>query len=73
MRISNSRTIADIEYVIEPPRQGSDLAVWTACGIACRRDRHRYSGRDYSFSFELLNLHHDARHKGWHVVIISEL
>jgi hypothetical protein len=73
MRISNARTIADIEYVVDPPSQGSDLAAWTACGISCRRDRLRYSGGNYSFSFELLHLHNDARHRGWHVVIISEL
>lgn len=73
-RIGNARTIADIEYVIEPPSLGSDVTSWTAHGVDCSRDQHRFSGQDYSFSFEVLSLRFEGKpRQRWHVVIVSEL
>lgn len=73
-RIGNARTIADIEFVIEAPSVGSDMTSWLAHGVECSRDRHRFSGQTYSFSFEILHLRFNGspRHH-WHVVIVSEL
>lgn len=72
-RIGNARTIADIEYVIEPPSLGSDVTAWLAHGVKCSRDRHRFDGQSYSFSFEILDLRFEAQaRQRWHVVIVSE-
>jgi hypothetical protein len=72
-RISNVRTIADIEFVINAPSAGSDQAAWKAHGVDCSRDRHRFSSQTYSFSFELVHLRSggSARAK-WYVVIVTE-
>ncbi|WP_184514090.1 hypothetical protein [Tardiphaga robiniae] len=72
-RIGNARTIADIEYVIEPPSLGSDVTAWLAHGVSCSRDRHRFCGQAYSFSLEILELRCAAQpRQRWHVVIVSE-
>jgi len=73
-RIGNARTIADIEYVVEPPGAGGDATTWTCHGVRCSIDRHRYAGRAYAFTFEILDIRLEGSSKrGWHVVIISEL
>ncbi len=73
-RIGNSRTISDIEYVIEPPSIGSDVTAWVAHGVKCSRDRHRFAGQSYSFALEVLDLQNDApARQRWHVVIVSEV
>lgn len=73
-RIGNARTISDIEYVIEAPSLGSDVTSWSAYGVACSRDQHRFTGQDYSFAFEVLNLRLEGKpRQRWHVVIVSEL
>jgi len=71
-RIGNARTIADIEYVIDPPSAGSEITAWLAHGVKCARDRHRYGGQSYSFNLDVIDLRHDAGRPRWHVVIISE-
>lgn len=73
-RIGNARTIADIEYVIDPPSAGSTATSWQAHGAHCTRDQHRFSGQTYSFSFEVLDLRFEGppRQK-WRVMIVSEL
>ncbi|WP_213741180.1 hypothetical protein [Bradyrhizobium sp. dw_411] len=73
-RIGNARTIADIEYVVEPPGIGSDVTTWTSHGVNCSIDRHRFSGQDYAFRFEVMDLRLDDPPKQrWHVVIINEV
>lgn len=73
-RIGNARTIADIEYVIDAPSPGSDVTAWLAHGVKCSRDRHRFSGQTYSFSFEVLDLRLESPARlQWHVVIVSEV
>lgn len=73
-RIGNARTIADIEYVIEPPGAGSDVAAWTSHGVKCSIDRHRFNGQAYGFTFEIIDLLLEGPSKQrWHVVIVSEL
>ncbi len=73
-RIGNARTIADIEYVVEPPGVGSDVTTWTSHGVTCSIDRHRFSGQGYAFCFEVLDLRHDEPSQPrWHVVIVNEI
>jgi hypothetical protein len=73
-RIGNARTIADIEYVIEPPSLGSDVTSWFSNGVKCSRDRHRFSGQTYSFTFEILDLRLEGPSRlRWRVVIINEM
>lgn len=73
-RIGNARTIADIEYVIEPPSAGSAVTSWQSHGVQCSRDQHRFSGQSYAFAFEILELRFEgASRQRWHVVIVSEL
>jgi len=73
-RIANARTIADIEFVIDAPGLGSDRTSWLAHGVECSRDRHRFSGQAYSFSFEILHLRLNGAARGrWQVAIVSEL
>jgi hypothetical protein len=69
-RIGNARTIADFEYVIDPPSAGGQNA-WSAHGVDCTRDRHRFTGQEYAFTLEVLSLRSQSR-SGWHVVILSE-
>lgn len=72
--ISNARTIADVEFVIDAPSLASEKSAWLAHGVECSRDRHRFSGQAYSFSFEVVHLRLNAPTRNrWHVVIISEL
>ncbi|QND71145.1 hypothetical protein [Tardiphaga robiniae] len=73
-RIGNSRTISDIEYVIEPPSVGSNVTAWVAHGVKCARDQYRFSGQSYSFSLEVVDLRQEApARQRWHVVIIGEV
>lgn len=73
-RIGNTRTIADIEFVIDAPGLGGEKTSWLSHGVECSGDRHRFSGQAYSFSFEVLHLRLDASARSrWHVVIVSEL
>lgn len=72
-RISNARTIADIEFVIAAPSAGSDKERWKAHGVECSRDRHRFSSQSYSFSFELVHLRFSAPSRArWYAIIITE-
>jgi hypothetical protein len=72
-RLGNARTIADIEFVIDAPSPGTDRNAWTACGVDCARDRHRFSGQTYGFAFEVLHLRfRETTRTGWHLVIVSE-
>lgn len=72
-RVGNTRTIADIEFVIDAPRLGDSKQSWNVRGVACTRDRHRFSGQTYSFTIEILDLRHavDGR-TSWHVIIVNE-
>ncbi len=72
-RVGNARTIADIEFVIDAPKLGDPRHCWTAYGVACTRDRHRFSGQTYSFTMEVVDLRLAmAGHTSWHVVIVTE-
>jgi hypothetical protein len=55
-RVGNSRTISDIEFVIDAPSLGDPKRSWTPHGVECIRDRHRFSGQWYDFTIEVVQL-----------------
>jgi hypothetical protein len=72
-RIGNTRTISDIEFVIDVPGSGHDTASWHAHGVECSRDRHRFSGQAYAFTIEVLQLKLvRSGRTSWHVMIVTE-
>jgi hypothetical protein len=72
-RVGNADTIADIEYVIDPPGIGDPRHSWTAHGVECTRDRHRYSGTDYTFDIDIIDMKRmKAGRVSWRILIVSE-
>jgi hypothetical protein len=72
-RVGNARTIADIEFVIDAPKAGDPRNSWNAHGVACTRDRHRFSGQTYSFTVEVVDIRLVAAGRiSWHVIIVNE-
>ena len=72
-RVGNSQTIADIEFVIDAPSWSDSRHSWTAYGVECSRDRHRYSGPSYEFTIEIVDLRRiKAGRMIWHLLIVSE-
>jgi hypothetical protein len=67
------QTIADIEFVIDAPALGDPRHSWTAYGVECTRDRHRYSGAGYEFNIEIVDLRRTkAGRTSWRVLIVTE-
>jgi hypothetical protein len=72
-RVANSRTISDIEFVIDAPSLGDPKRSWTAHGVECTRDRHRFSGQLYDFTIEVVQLRMvKSGRTSWHVMIVTE-
>lgn len=72
-RVGNAQTISDIEFVIDAPALGDPRAAWTAHGVECTRNRHRYSGPDYDFNIEIVDLRRaKAGRASWRVLIVTE-
>jgi hypothetical protein len=72
-RVGTARTIADIEFVIDPPSIGDPRRCWQAYGVECQRNRHRFSGSTYSFTIDVVDLRLAKPAGGsWHAVIVSE-
>lgn len=72
-RLGNARTIADIEFVIDAPSAGNDHASWSAYGVECSRDRHRFSSPVYAFTLELVHLRFAGPSRTrWYAVITTE-
>ncbi len=72
-RFGNANTIAEIEFVIDAPKFGEVRHSWGAHGVTCTRERHRFSGRTYSFTIEVLDLQLIAGGRPlWHAIIVSE-
>lgn len=73
-RVGNAQTISDIEFVINAPALGDPRHSWTAHGVECTRNRHRYSGLDYEFNIEIVDLRRTkAGRTSWRVLIVTEL
>jgi hypothetical protein len=72
-RIDNSRTIADIEFVVDSARPGAESTAWRVHGVDCTRDRHRFSGQSYEFRIDVLQLRHAGTSRSsWHVAVVTE-
>jgi len=73
-RVGNAQTIADIEFVIGAPTLSDPRRSWTAHGVECTRDRHRYSGPAYEFNIEVVDLRKSkaGRAPSWRVLIVTE-
>ncbi len=72
-RVGNSRTISDIEFVIDAPGLGDTRHAWTAHGAECTRNRHRFSGQTYDFTIEVVQLRMiKSGRTSWHVIIVTE-
>lgn len=72
-RVGNADTIADIEFVIDAPTLSDPRHSWTAYGVECTRDRHRYSGQTYEFNIEVIELRRvKSGRLVWHILIIRE-
>jgi hypothetical protein len=72
-RVSNSRNIGDIEYVIEALSIGDGKRFWTAHGADCTRSRHRFSAQLYDFTIEVVELRMiKSGRLSWHVMIVTE-
>jgi hypothetical protein len=72
-RVGNAQTIADIEFVIDAPMLSDPRRSWTAHGVECTRDRHRYSGSAYEFNIEIVDLRRArAGRASWRVLIVTE-
>jgi len=74
-RVGNANTIADIEFVIDAPVLSDPRRSWTAHGVDCTRDHHRYSGPGYEFNIAIVDLRRNkaGRATPWRVIIVSEL
>lgn len=72
-RVGNAQTIADIEFVIDAPALGDSRQAWTAHGVACTRERHRFSGGTYEFNIEVVELRlTKAGRIAWRALIVTE-
>lgn len=73
-RLSNARTIGQIERIALAPNTDLKKRRWRAGEIDCTREQHRYEGEDYAFSVTVLQLRHRSAAGAlqWHVSIISE-
>lgn len=71
-RFGNAKSIADIEFVIDAPGAGSSIVRWVAFGATCVRERHRFDGDLYSYTFDVTRLKHPGPKAAWQAIIVSE-
>ena len=72
-QITNANAIRDVELILYSGRPHYEARNWTAAGVECRRDRHRYTGQGYAFSVEVLQLRPTAGGRPtWELMIVSE-
>lgn len=73
-RISNERTIMEIEAIAAARRPSLDTPAWTIEDAECRLDRHRFAGLSYAFSIDVLDLRCVRRSRLiWHLMVVTEL
>lgn len=72
-KIANAITISEIEQILYAKNPHYEARSWTAEGVECRRDRHRYSSQLYAFTLEILQLRFaQAGRSAWEVFIVNE-
>jgi hypothetical protein len=72
-KITNALTISEIERILYAKNPHYEARSWTAEGVECRRDRHRYNGQLYAFTLEILQLRFAQPSRSpWEVFIVNE-
>ena len=56
LRLSRSRVISDIEFIINNPGPGLGQRKWTSKGAECSVDRHSFAGELYRFHVDILQV-----------------
>lgn len=73
LRLSRSRNIKEIETIINDPGPALGQRVWTAHGVECSTETHRYLGEKYAFHNRITHLRHKSAHPGkWEIILVSE-
>lgn len=73
-RLSSSRVINDIEFIIDRPNPALGQRKWLAMGAECSIERHTFLGEVYGFHAEVLQIRLPATGRAsWKVIIVSEL
>lgn len=73
LRLSRSRVIEDIEFIINRHNPVLGQRHWTADGVSCSLDKHSYLGGPYSFHTDVLRLETlPATRPNWQLMVVSE-
>ena len=72
-RLSRSRVISDIEFIINSPSPAVGKRKWTSKGAECSADRHSFVGAVYSFHVDILQVHlYATGSPKWKLLIVNE-
>jgi hypothetical protein len=72
-RLSSSRIISDIEFIINRPGPAPAQRIWVAKGAECSIDRHSFAGEVYSFHVDILQIQQPATGSAnWKLLIVRE-
>jgi hypothetical protein len=73
LRLSRSRVISDIEFIINTPGPALGQRKWTSKGAECSVDRHSFAGEVYSFHVDILQVRLSTTGSPkWKLLIIGE-
>ncbi|MGO9722993.1 MAG: hypothetical protein ACLPOA_20985 [Methylocella sp.] len=73
LRLSRSRVISDIEFIINNPGPALGQRKWISKGTECSVDRHSFVGDIYSFHVNILQVRLPAvGSPKWKLLIIGE-
>ena len=73
LRLSRSRVISDIEFIINNPGPAVGIRKWTSKGAECSVDRHSFAGEVYSFHVDILQVRLAATGAPkWKLLIVGE-
>ncbi len=72
-RLSSSRIISDIDFIINRPGPAQGQRRWAAKGAECSIDRHSFTGELYSFHVDILQIRLPATGcASWKLLIVRE-
>lgn len=72
-QITNALAIREIEQILFGDNPHYEARAWTAAGVECRRDRHRYAGHGYGFVTDILQLRcSEPGRSHWEALIVAE-
>lgn len=73
LRLSRSRVISDLEFIVNNPGTALGQRRWTSKGAECSVDRHSFAGEDYSFHVDILQIRIPSTGRpSWKLLIVSE-